>query len=432
MQRRIAVPRLAEQPAAIRRYTLMIFLLLTAQAAAELLFNLYLTDLGYREDFIGVVNAVTALVWGGAAAVAGTLAHRWTARRVLIAGTLLFAAGFAARVLVLAPAAILIAFSIGCIGGGWVFAIGMVYIADATQPAQRLGAIALYTMASSLATTLGSVGGGFLPRLIAVIADTGSMAVALRVTLLMSAALMALSILPLLGAPAGGAPATTAPPSDPAAPAVTAVPHESPRQMRRDIWVYLTFVFTLAAGVAMIIPFYNVYLQRLGFSTGAIGLIYGMGGVMGTGFGLLVPAVGARVGLARGAGLLRALPGLLYIALALVSPLWLAAVAHILRRGCFDASYALESNMASQIFPPRLRAHIFAWREAVLSVGIAALSPVGGLLIVRFGYPVAFTIAALTMIAIAALMLGYFTPRERARAAPLAPRHEPAVALADS
>ncbi len=433
MERRIAVPRLGEQPPAIRRYTLMIFLLLTAHAAAELLFNLYLTDLGYREDFIGVVNAVTALVWGGAAAVAGTLANRWTARRVLIAGTLLFAAGFAARALVIGPGAILVAFSIGCIGGGWVFAIGMAYIAESTLPAQRLGAIALYTMASSLATTLGSVGGGFLPRLIAAMSGATSATGALRVTLLISAALMALSVLPLLGVRAP-APAALGPPTDPAIPvgAVAQPPHESPKQTRRDMWVYLAFVFVLASGVAMIIPFYNVFLQRLGFSTSAIGLIYGMGGVVGTGFGLLVPVVGARVGLARGAGLLRALPGLLYIGLAFASPLWLAALAHILRRGCFDASYALESNLASQMFPARIRAHIFAWREAVLSVGIAALSPVGGILIVRLGYSAAFTIAALTMIGIAVLMLGYFTPRERAVITPASARREPAVTLAES
>lgn len=68
----------------------------------------------------------------------------------------------------------------------------------------------------------------------------------------------------------------------------------------------------------------------------------------------------------------------------------------------------------------------------MLSVGIAALSPVGGVLIVRRGYSAVFTIAALTMIAIAMLMLGYFIPRERAIAAPTSARREPAVALADS
>src|SRR6185437_945837 len=154
------LPRPGEQSPAIRRYTVMIFILLTAFGASDLLFNLYLTRLGYREDFIGLVNAITQLVWAGAAATAGALAERWSARRVLIVGTLIFALGYAGRGVVTAPWLIILTFSVGCIGGGWVFAIGMAYIAEYTTAAKRLGAIALYTMASSLSTTLGSIGGG--------------------------------------------------------------------------------------------------------------------------------------------------------------------------------------------------------------------------------------------------------------------------------
>src|SRR5947208_1224611 len=147
----------------------MIFVVLTAFGASDLLFNLYLTRLGYREDFIGLINAVSQLVWAGAAATAGALAHRWTARRVMIVGSLVLSVGYAARGIVIAPWAIIATFAVGCIGGGWVFAICMTYITDYTGPENRLGAIALYTMASSLATTLGSLGGGYLPRLIAAI-----------------------------------------------------------------------------------------------------------------------------------------------------------------------------------------------------------------------------------------------------------------------
>ena len=178
--------------------------------------------------------------------------------------------------------------------------------------------------------------------------------------------------------------------------------------------VYLGFAFVLASGVAMILPFYNVYLQRRGLSTGMIGTVYALGGIVGATFGLLVPAFGTRVGLARGAGLLRSCPGLLFLALAFTAPPWLAAAAHIVRRGCFDASYALESSFASRLFPARVRAHVFAWREAVLSFGLALLSPVGGVVIVRFGYSAAFGVFVAACAMIAALYFGYFARREQA------------------
>ncbi len=416
MLRRMHLPRPGEQSPAIRRYTVMIFILLTAFGASDLLINLYLTRLGYREDFIGLTNAITQLVWAVSAAMAGTLAHRWSSRRVLIVGALIFGVGYALRGIVTAPGLIILAYSIGNIGGGWVFAIGMAYIAEYTTPAKRLGAIAMYTMASSLSTTLGSLSGGWLPSLLTRLSGGHeSGAGAIRVTLLIGAGVMLVSVLPLIGVGPPPAEPTVAalPPELP-----SSIPREPPRrtpiqQTRRDVGVYFTFAFILASGVAMVIPFYNVYLSRHGFSTGAIGVVYGCGGICGALFGLAMPAFGARVGVARGAGILRAFPGLLFLALVFVSPAWLAVAAHICRRGCFDASYALESNFASRLFPPRMRAHVFAWREAVLSLGIALLSPVGGLLIVHYGYRAAFSVFAATTAIILAFFLLYFVPRER-------------------
>ena len=432
MLQRMHLPRPSEQSPAIRRYTVMIFILLTAFGASDLLFNLYLTRLGYREDFIGLVNAITQLVWAGAAATAGALAERWSARRVLILGTLIFALGYAGRGIVTAPWLIILTFSIGCIGGGWVFAIGMAYIAEYTTTAKRLGAIALYTMASSLSTTLGSIAGGWLPDLFTRISGGAKNgAGSIRVTLLLSAGIMFLSILPLLGVgPPPTEPESLALPPEPLTSIARPQPRRTPRQQtRRDMYVYFAFAFVLAGGVAMVVPFYNVYLSRRGFGTGEIGLVYGFGGICGALFGLAVPAFGARIGIARGAGILRAFPGLFFCALIFASPAWLAAFAHIGRRGCYDASYALESNFVSRLFPARMRAHIFAWREATLSLGIAILSPVGGVLIVRFGYRAAFGVYVAATIIILAIFLGYFVPRERELAAETMPVREVASTL---
>jgi MFS family permease len=431
MLERMHLPRPGEQSPAIRRYTVMIFILLTAFGASDLLFNLYLTRLGYREDFIGLVNAVTQLVWAGAAATAGALAERWSARRVLIVGALIFALGYAGRGIVTAPWLIILTFSVGCVGGGWVFAIGMAYIAEYTTTAKRLGAIALYTMASSLSTTLGSIGGGWLPDLFTRISGgQESGAGAIRITLLLSAGIMFLSVLPLFGVGPPPEPEPLALPPDPLASTARPQPRRTPmQQTRRDMYVYFIFAFVLACGVAMVVPFYNVYLSRQGFGTGEIGLVYGIGGICGALFGLAVPMFGGRVGVARGAGILRAFPGLLFCALIFASPAWLAAVVHIGRRGCFDASYALESNFVSRLFPARLRAHIFAWREAALSLGIAVLSPVGGVLIVHFGYRAAFAVFVAASAIILAIFLAYFVPRERALAAEIAPAREAANVL---
>ncbi len=58
-----------------------------------------------------------------------------------------------------------------------------------------------------------------------------------------------------------------------------------------------------------------------------------------------------------------------------------------------------------------------ASQSSVLSLGIALLSPVGGLLIVHFGYRAAFSVFAATTAIILAFFLLYFVPRERQLAA---------------
>lgn len=317
MQRRIAAPRLGKQPPAIRRYTLTIFLLLTAHAAAELLFNLYLTDLGYREDFIGVVNAVTALVWGGAAVIAGMLANRWTARRVLIAGALLFAAGFAAR--------------------------RDRPLHDDEQPRdddrqrRRLpsppdrGAWRHGEHDRGIARDAAHQRGAHGPQRAAAPRYPHTRARALR--------------------PADRSCRTRRRPRAAAArvaPADAAGYVGLPRLrlhlgVRRGVDHPLLQCLLAAAR-----------LQHRGDRP------HLRDGRRGRHMLRAARPGGRRAGRAgAGAGLLRALPSLLYIGLALASPLWLAALAHMLRRGCFDASYALESNLASQLFPARIRAHIF-------------------------------------------------------------------------
>src|SRR5262249_43709143 len=184
----------------------------------------------------------------------------------------------------------------------------------------------LYSMASSLATTLGSLGGGYLPRVITAVwgGDHGA-AGPPRATLLGSAGAMLPGVLPIIT----GRPPPTAPNHPALQPTTTgaSAPARRPsqRETRRDMVIYLGYVFVLASGVAMLLPFYNVYLQRRGLSTGMIGLVYALGGIVGAIFGLLVPAFGTRVGLARGAGILRSCPALLFLALAFTAPAWLAA-----------------------------------------------------------------------------------------------------------
>ena len=251
--------------AAVFNFALFIFVLL---------YNLFLLDLGFREDFVGLVNGAMR-----AGSLAGTLpaaivAHRFGLKKTLlvtIAGTAAaeFLRALAGARLPLAA----LAFVSGAIFSVWAVILAPL-IAGAVEEKRRPAAFSVFFACMFAVGIAGNWIGGLLPFWMG----------GKRAVLLWSAALSAAAVLPALRlkewprAPAGG--------------------RIWPRSRFLAVYLVPFALWHLATGAFN--PFNNVYFARLGFAVQRIGSIFSIAQIVQVGALLLAPEVIRRLGLLGG------------------------------------------------------------------------------------------------------------------------------------
>jgi MFS family permease len=142
------------------------------------LFNLYLLRLGYGPRQIGLINAMTVVVFTVACFPVGTWSKRWGSRRTLMLGMAFVVAGCA-----LPPLAELVPLrwrvgwlactnAFGGLGAAFSWVSGIPFLMAAAGPEARDHAFAAYAAVGPLSAFLGSLLGGTLPGVLAPLLGT--------------------------------------------------------------------------------------------------------------------------------------------------------------------------------------------------------------------------------------------------------------------
>ncbi len=253
--------------AAVFNFALFIFVLL---------YNLFLLDLGFREDFAGIVNGAMR-----AGSVAGTLpagfvAHRLGLKRTLLATILATAAAEFLRAVMGArlPLAAL-AFVSGAIFSAWAVILAPM-IAGAVEEPRRPAAFSIFFACMFAVGIAGNWLGGRLPLWMG----------GKRPVLLASAALAAVAALPALRLKAW-------PQS-----AGQGAHRVWPRSRFLVLYLVPFAIWHLATGTFN--PFNNLYFARLGFAVERIGNVLSASQLAQIAALLLAPAIIRRMGLLGG------------------------------------------------------------------------------------------------------------------------------------
>lgn len=396
----------------------------------ELIFNLYLLKLGYKEDFIGDWRAVLTICMAASAALIGTILNRFGVWRGIVMGfSMLIASSLA---LAFAESSHVLLILGGCYGVALAFLFSplMPFILEWTPADQRGYAAAVSFSVVSLSTTLGSLIGGFAPSIFsALLSGIGEESVqAYRWTLASGTIIASLGLIPMfmMGEARRSRPRRDVHVST----AVESVAQK--RQTRGDMWMFIMAGGVMSIGVGMVQPFYNVYLKTLGASDHAVGNIYAIGGAVAAVLGLTAPYMTNRLGALRAVVVLRLAIVPFYLPLIFMPSIGIAVAAFIVRQISINMAWPIDSTFIGEVLPPRARAGIYGMRSTAWNIGIAAASFVGGRIIVQSGYHWTF-VGIIISTAIAALMFyGYFQrhPRVQSGAIPSAlphrtPRAEP-------
>lgn len=386
-----------------------------AWSMVTLLLNLYLYSLGYRQDFMGLVNALPAAVTMALGLPVGGLADRYGYRAFLLAGSTLTAVSGIGVALAAAPGAILAWAALSGMGGTLTWVIGTPYLASQSDEANRMELLSVNFALMTAAGFAGSLLAGQIPQRVAAVLATDPMATGpLRAGMLAAGLLSTLAVVPLLRLPPepwgarGRARALSS----------LAGPGWLPDRQEAGVFARILAPAALIGfGAGVMVTFFQIFFRlRFGLEPGQIGVIFAFTSVFNAVASLITPLLARRMGKVRTvvATQLASIPFLLLLTFSY--DLRWATVAYYARSALMNMGGPVSMAFALELVAPHRRATLSSLEAMLGSLGRGGLGPlVSGLLQVRGGFEPAFTLTTLCYVAATALYWWFFKDAERAQ-----------------
>jgi MFS family permease len=384
---RRALDRFAAFSPPAREYLTYSFLAGIAVAIYGLVFNLYMSALGFSNDIIGLFNALPAVGLLLVGLPFAALADRIGYRIFLLAGASL--AVVTSIVLALVSVRLIAVLA----AGGFALALivfttlGGPLLAQVSTESER---VALFAVSQSLAwisALAGNLLGGAIPEVAARLAHVSSASAGAIRSAFAAMAVLTLVAFPLLVRLAGRVELK---------PTAVFPIHELLQVDVARFARLLLPILLLGIGAGMYLNFLQLYLaQRFGLTAGPIGMIFAVGAALTAIATLTAPSIARRIGLTRTIGLSPLVGSPLVFALAFLMTLPLALVIITVRQLVLNIQGPLSQAFGMGFVEPRQRAR-FATAQIVMSgIGVGGIGPLlSGFLQVRGGYQLAFSVSA--------------------------------------
>lgn len=405
------------------------------------LYNLYLTSLGYREDFVGAALFATTIGAGLAIFPAGLCVDRWSGKWILIGSSLLIGLAGIGTILFRQPGPLLVSAFLSGVGAAFTLVINAPFLTRNSLAAERPDLFSLNIVLTQIATVLGEVVGGALPVwfahnswwiaplpswlnwLLAGQSEPRSYQLALLV-----AGLIAIpSFVPLFLLS-----------DDPLAQnrSALAVERAEPREASWRDWLVnarrwsrpaflrvlllspffaLVLVQALTGlGAGLFVPYFNLFFVRhLHASSALFGLLDGAANGLTALTTLCAPWLARRIGRVSTIALTRLCSIPLMLVIGFTGSLPLAAGLYPLREGLMDMSNGVLQVFSMEEVEERHRGIANSAYQAAYQVANALTASLAGLIIVYAGYGPLFAGAALCYLATVALLWGRFGGKQK-------------------
>jgi len=385
-----------------RLFLLASFLVNAGLTLFALLFNLYLLELGFREDFVGATSSAATLSTAFLSLPVGWLAMRWGYQPLLVLSFVTAIVGQAGQALA-SQAGILLALATL---QGFSQALYWVslppFLVEISGPRERNHLFAVNIAAMLLAGVVGNFLGGQLPSLLL---HQGTTLYAYRAALLVGAGVSALALLPMALIRPGHFASSPHP-------AAAIVDRWGEEEGRKNLRVIVLASTIMGVGVGAAIPFFNVFfVQAQGATAGQIGTLFAFNALLITLSALIAPALVDRWGLLKVIVASRGIGGLALSFLGWAGSLPAAIGFYLGRNLAIHLGVSVIDAFNMEVVTARQRAVAASWTTMTWHFAYATSSFLAGQWIVRQGYGGAFLIAGLATIANSLLFHFYFRDR---------------------
>ena len=400
------------------------------------LYNLYLISLGYHADFVGAVLFIGTLGAGLTIFPAGACIDRFSGKIILIFSSVLIGIAGVGQILFRQPLPLLISAFVVGVGLAFFLVITAPFLTLNSTPEERPHLFSMNISLGLITLVLGEVIGGVLPTWFRSIpwlmAPLPSGAFSLlssqpdarsyQLALLFAGIIAAPSFIPLFmmsnvlpprrTGHVSSLPWTKKRSGNQTSVYSRGVPLRSPLAGRgkaflsntislintllHSAFFILVLVYVLTGfGAGLFIPYFNIYfVQHLNASPALFGLIDGGANAITALLTLTAPRLVKRLGKINTITLTRLASIPLLLTIGLTSILPLAALFYLFRQGAMDMSAGILQVFSMESVSEKHRGLANSSYQAAFQVPWAVAAPIGGLMIVHFGYPPIFVLGA--------------------------------------
>ncbi len=373
------------------------------------LFNLYLLDLGFREDFIGYMLLSSGLVAGLAAFPAGILCDKIGRKKSLLAGATVGSLTNTILVFTSYPNLLLTVNLFQGLVSILYWVARAPFMMENSEPEERTHLFSMSWATFLVSNMAGSFAGGFLPEVFSGILGVETKNVGVhRATLTVSVVFLFLSLLPYI--------------------AIKEKPYRQDNatmirrlsfkaiQSRAVISKLVLTAGLIGLGAGLIVPLFNLFFQnKLGATKEQIGTIFALGNVtiaVGT---LLTPIVSSRLGKVRAVACteLISIPFIFGIA---VSPNpGFAAGPYLARGALMNMALPIKSNFAMETVQTEERATTSGLTTMADRIPRAIGASIAGQLMKGGNYVLPYMITSVLYFFASTLFLTFFQKTEKAK-----------------
>jgi MFS family permease len=363
-------------------------------------------QLGYHEDFLGLLLAVVYISTGIFALPAAMLCDRIGRKKTLIFSSGILALGLLLLYTITEGWMLILASVLYGVATGFTAAASAPFMAESSSREERIHLFSMSSVVNNSSYILGSLAGGIIPGLLAAAAGL-SLATVLpyRYTLYLSLAAVLLTIFPL----------SMIREKDP--PKLDRL--ERFRLVAKVIRTRnvqkLVFVNALIGiGAGMIVPFFNVYFYKvLAATTGQIGLIFAIGEIVMVAGLLVIPLITERFGKVRTIAMTELLSIPFLILIALTMNLYVAAFAFTMRMTLMNMANPAIQSFNMEIVTEQERATVSSLTSMGWNVFLALSTFVSGIMMSQSNYLLPYMITCVVYFIAAVSYYVFFLRIER-------------------
>jgi MFS family permease len=373
-----------------------------------ILFNLYVLNLGYGADFLGLVLAAHVLASSAMSIPAGILCDRFDKRKLMIASGLLSMLAALPLYLFSSPWTLLL-FSI--LGGIFVSVSSVTLtplLAENCRKDDNVHVFSANASISWIASVLGAALGGIMPGMWGLLVRMDG----LQLTLLSSVVLLAMGFIVML------------PLKEKEWPKCRCSTFSlKDFRLSPDIMKFTLTSLTFGVASGMIVPYFNVYFTRaLNVGVFEVGIVSAIAGaIMILGF-ITTPWMTARIGKVRSAVVTKIFSAPFLVLMALTRSFLVAAFAYVAYMFFINMAGPATTSFQMEQIKPKEQGFAVGMMMTGNYVAISASTYMSGLLIAKGNYIMPFMVTCAAYLVTAVLLYYYFKDSERLEAPVPIPR----------